>query len=681
MAKTVFFEKNRTKTLVKATLLLIVTNLYSYSQENKSSVWEFLGPKKRSGQYWGMGRVSDIAFHPTDENIFYVGAPKGGIWETEDGGRSYRSIGDNLPYNSAGNVVVDQANPNTIHITVGDRVGWWDYGMGVYRSTDGGNTWSATSLNTKLEDRVAYLDMKGSPHIPNLLIVATTAGVYRSTDGISFHLANEGLPKSSKGGWGNALEIAFHTKNPNIAYLAWWDYKGVNTDLFKSEDRGLSWKNVTNFDFEENGKLNVAVTPANPNKVVVQTVIGDEKKIHYSLDNGETWVSNDRIDHLKKSRIFVSPKNEDIIYSGYGRIKRSLDNGKTFENLTTQKGEDYVHLDQWVTVYNPLNDKIYWGNDGGVYEYSESTGKWKELNDGLCITQVYRTFVAQSAENTYFFGSQDNGGGFYSPETGLINGNGGDAVSNAIDPQNAKVGFSTFPSGKELYRTMDGWKTKKRIEKNIPGYKGKADWVSPFDLSWQLSGKIIVASKEIFLSYNYGDTWEKIADKNISADEKIRDIRFTKNDDRSIYAITKSSILESSNGGRSWSRYDFDSKKLKRLEPHPSKRDQLWIIDEGYNEGRKVFFSKNRGKSFENISENLPNIPVLSIVYDEVSNKLFLGTELGLYSSDSDKIYWEKVGGGLPNTRVMDIDIHYKTRKLYVSTYGRGVWRFDMGRL
>lgn len=653
------------------TVFFTISNTYGQT-------WEFLGPVKRSGGYWGMGRVTDIDFHPTNPQIFYVSAPLGGLWKTTDGGRSYQSIGDDLPYNAVGNVVVSMHNPAQIHISLGDRMGWWNYGMGVYYSENGGKSWVASSLTSQLADKMTYIDMKGSPHIENLLLVATNTGLYRTTDGRTFSLI-KGLPKPSKGRWRLPIEIAFHTTNPNIVYLVWIDNKGTNLDLFKSEDAGLTWKNCTNFNFTSYGQMRVGVTPANPSKVVIYTIVNKEKKVHYSLDNGETWQSNQQVDLLqKRGQILVSPTNEDVIYTGHDRIIKSEDNGKTFRYATTQKGEDYVHLDQWVVKYNTVNNKIYWGNDGGVYEYDEKKGTWRELSDGLAITQISRTAIAQSVDDTYFIGTQDNGAAYYSPSRGWVNGNGGDAVSNAIHPQNENLVYSTYPSGREFYRSVDGMKTKKRIGKNIKGYYKNADWNSPFDLCE--SGKLFIAAKDVYLSEDEGETWKQLS-FGITEGEKILDIQVSRADEATIYAIIEKGIIESNDGGKTWQKHVFPSKKLKRITTHPTKINAFWLVQSDYKKGEKVYYSIDRGLSFRNISGNLPNIPVLSLVYDEVTNYIFIGTELGVYFTNADQIEWKKFGEGLPNTSIRDLDIHKKSRKLYASTYGRGLWRVKIGGL
>ncbi len=665
----------KTKKLIFLVFSLLLAK-YCFAQTYSSS--EFLGPLERSGGYWGMGRVTDIAFHPTNANIFYVGAPHGGIWKTTNGGESYESIGDNLPYNSVGNIVVSKDNPQIIRVTLGDRMGWWNYGMGIYKTENGGVSWQSTSLVSDLEEKVTYLDMKESPHISDLILVATNKGVFRSENREDFRLVEEDLPRPSQGGRGNPQEIVFHLKNSNIVYLTWWDKRNKKVILFKSQDRGHSWKELFYQPFKSRGAISAAVTIANVNKLVVQTVVDEKAQIHSSLDNGKNWVTYDLEDYTnKKSRLFISQKNEGVLYTGFTKIKKSVDGGKSFENLTSTRGKVRVHGDQWVTVYNPLNDKIYWGNDGGIYEYQEGADLWKELSNTLAITQIHRASISQSTVDEYIIGTQDNGGAYFTPKTGWVNTNGGDAVSNAIDVSNNKVIFSTYPSGRAIHRTFDGWEISEKIEKKVPNYYGTATWKTPLALSSVVLGCVAVASENIFLSYDYGETWEKCI-TGLEKGDKIIDIQFSPKDNNSIYSITENAVCESSNNGKNWNIHSLDVKNLRRIIPHPEDGNKLWVVNCKYEDGKKVFFSSNRGKSFENISANLPNIPVYCLVYDDVTKSLFVGTELGIFFIGTQTVNWKKIDGIIPNTLVMDLEIHHKTRKLYVSTFGRGLWRIDI---
>lgn len=649
--------------------------IHNPQQKSSNSVWEFVGPDSNTGGYWGMGRVTDIAFHPTDPNIFFVGSAKGGLWKTVDGGASYFSLGDDLPYNSVGNLVVNQNNPDEIYVALGVEKKWWEDGIGVYKTTDGGLTWSATSLTFNFSDQVAIVEMAASPLVNDLLFVGTTNGFYRSTDGQNFTNITAGLPTVVYG-WNHPYELAFHPTDPNIIYLAWWDYQGTNLDVFKSTDAGLTWNNVTNFTFTQNGGIAIATSVLNPTKVIVQTVVGSSKMIHYSLDEGSTWTSQSNLAELESSPLCISPLNENTIYSGYTKVRKSVDNGDSFQNIagwTINNNE--VHADQWIIKVNPLNNVMYWGNDGGVFKYDEVLDDWTELNNGLSITQIYRIAVGQNQPDVYFFGSQDNGGGYYTQATGWVHGNGGDAMNNAIAPDDYNLVYSTYPLGIEFYRTTNGWASSTNIVNNISGYGGNADWLSPMDADPNNSARLVAASDEVYFSANYGNTWVQLTNGETGG-QLITDIRFSPADGNSIYAVTNNRIIETSDGGQSWNARTYSN--AVRVVPHPSDPDQIWLVRGGYSNNSKVIHSFNRGVTLASQSTGIPNIPVLSLVYDEPSDSLFLGTELGVFASSATNIGWQPYGIGMPATSVSDLDIQESTRSLVAATYGRGIWKIQL---
>jgi photosystem II stability/assembly factor-like uncharacterized protein len=650
-----------------------VLGLQNRSQDH---IWKNIGPNVNSAGYWGAGRVTDIAFHPSDTNVFFVGAAKGGIWKTVNGGLSYFSLGDDLPYNSVSNIVLNPFNSNEIYISLGDNYQWTDFGIGVYKSLDGGASWVPTNFNYQIDEHIAFYDMKGSPFVEDLLLVSTGDGLFRSDDGFTFNQITAGLPYSINSG-STPDEIVFHPSDSNIIYLSWWDYSGENLDLFKSVDKGVSWQNVTNFDLTTYGGISVAVTKANVDKVVLQVVSGDNRFISYSIDAGENWVNQANVSILENSPLALSPIDENKIYSGSFYIKQSSDNGATFENFAAWD-LNFVHVDQQVIVVNPLNNKLYWGNDGGVYSFDEANSMWVELNNGLSIRQVYRASVSQNKEGAYYFGSQDNGGG-YTDDDGYswLDINGGDVMSNVTDPLNGDIMYSTFPMGDRLVKTNDAWETTIDMEAGLSAFLHQASWITPLDLSSSDRNFLITGSSELFISSNYGDEWSQLTSGETEGDVFV-DVKFSPNNKESIYAITNDKLVSTSDGGGSWVVQEFDNMRFCRVVPNPRNEDEFWLVNSGYSENKKVFHSTDRGQTLQNISYNLPNIPIHTLCFDTASNKIYLGSEFGVLVLNDDFNSWSYFGLGLPKTAVTDLDIQESSRTLVASTYGRGLWGIDI---
>jgi len=145
--------------------------------KNLNQYWSNISQTTADGGYNGMGRLTSVAFHPTDVNTFYVGAPIGGIWKTDDGGSSWAALGDSLPYVSVGNIAINPNHPDSIFITIGDHQGWWNYGLGIYLSTDGGITWNPTAQSTNFTNQDAFLKLIIDPQNPRNLWSAQSNGL------------------------------------------------------------------------------------------------------------------------------------------------------------------------------------------------------------------------------------------------------------------------------------------------------------------------------------------------------------------------------------------------------------------------------------------------------------------------------------------------------------------------
>ncbi len=644
-------------------------------------VWKPRGPFKRSGLYWGMGRVMAIDFHPTDENTYWVGAAKGGIWKTEDGGQTYTSIGDQLPFNSVTNLVVDKEDPDHILITLGDRWGWWEYSIGIYQTFDGGENWEPTNFTFDLANQWTIFDMQASPVNSKKIYAASADGLYISNDGSNFDkIESIEFPEPSFSAT-YPRQIAFHPTDDNVAYVSWFSYWDNLSSIFRTEDGGETWTNVTDFDVQSRIFISLATTPVNPDKLVAKFDEDGRRFVRISNDKGNTWIDQPDHNEMDGNLIYLSPTIEDRIYSGYFYIWGSGDNGVTFNKISAWDINN-VHVDQWYIRHNPLNNMLYWCNDGGVYSYEEESDVWTELNNTLAITQVYDMSVSQNVPEFMIMGSQDNGGArynFFSDE--WENTNGGDGMTNAMNPLDFKNFYSTYVLGQAMYRTRNSWFTVEEIQDNIPeGWKGEADWLSPFCLNPLEPEHLFAVSKNVYHSKDQGDTWQLLAE-DILFGNNGRKIEVSPADGQTVVTIGSELISVSQDYGLSWREYDIpdNNNNITNIDLDPTDAGRMWATTGGFADGKKLYVSEDYGETWANLSYNLPNIPALCVLYDEVENKLYLGTEIGMYISDADEIKWEYMTNGLPFTQVNDLELQVDTRKLFAATYGRGIYELQLG--
>ncbi len=638
--------------------------------ESRNSLdWKHEGPVKNSGGYWGMGRTTHIDFHPSLTNVFYVASPNGGLWKTTNNGLTYTSIAENLPYQPVGIVIVDPRAPNTLYITLGEKEGWWQYSMGVYKTTDGGKTWNPTGLNWKLTDNKVIYSLVMNPQNTSILMAATSDGMYKTWNG-----GNSWIRIRTE----NFSDVKYMPGDTSVVYAATNDYWGAS-EVLKSTDGGNTFSKVSNFGLQK-AFLKFATTLDDPTYVGLNMSVDGAKKFYISKNASQSFeYVSDMPENLV---LYFSQKNKNILYCGYVVIYKSTDEGKTWTQITNWwNSGNYpeVHADHHFISHHPtLKDEIYFCCDGGVYRYHENTNQWDELVNGLAITQFYKLAISTTNPPVIIGGSQDNGGWIKRSNNTWGNTNGGDAMSQVIDPTNANIGYTEYWGGNAVYRTTNGFNNLDDITTNI-GAELPGQWITPFSLNPQNPKTFIIGYNDIFVSHDRCNTFRKISN-NLTGnkDNDLREVKISPVDSNLIVATRGNLMYISKDFGKNWKQSTLISGlEITGLEFHPNDTDRIWCTRGGLG-AIKVMVSKNRGNSWTNITANFVNTPVSCIIFDETSNILFAGTDFGVFFSDADNINWQYYGNGLPHTTITDLKIHKTLRKLYVSTYGRGFYSIDL---
>lgn len=638
--------------------------LKSGSTNTQSPQWLNINQKTCTGGYNGMGRTTAIAFHPTNAAVFYVGAPIGGIWKTSDGGKTYEPKGDALPHVGVGSIAINYNNPDEIYISIADNSGWWNYSLGIYKSTDAGETWQVTGLEFNFSDGVAIYTMAMSPENPNTILVATSDGLYRTVN------AGRNWMKVRDNSWN---DVKYRPNDESIIYAAKYSYWS-KSQVYRSKDSGVTWSKLTDYS-ETKTKFRLAVSPANPDMLVAMST--EDKAIYISKDQGTTFKK--KADAEETRFIYISPFNEDIIYHGYVSVYQSKNGGSSSDKITMWYGGTElpeIHADQHFINYNPLNGYLYFCNDGGIYRYNETNNTWKELSNGLVITQYYKIAVAQTDPVLLIGGTQDNGGRKRNNDGSWTSINGGDAMEVAIDPNDEDIFYTTYTNG-EIYKTTNGWQTNTKISENIPG-EPEGKWVTPYVLDPSNPSTIVAGYHEVFRSTNRGVSWTQLSTNLTgSEDNDLECIAVAPSDPNTIFACIDNTIYKTSNLGKDWRKINnwVNDQAITSIAIHPKNPDTLWVSFGGYKND-KVYQSNNGGIVWSKLSMNLPEVPVNILICDstQTNKALYAGTDMGVFFKNDTMINWQYFGEGLPNTSVTDMDIHYDSRKLRISTYGRGIW-------
>ena len=650
---------------------LLYAALQPQAQKTTAATWRSISQTTSTSGYNGMGRLACVAFHPTDTNIIYVGANKGGIWRTTVGGNSWEPLGDQLPFCSVGNIVVDRVNPSILYITVGLNEGWWHYGLGVYKSTDAGQTWTATPQSTPFTAQVVYYKLMAHPDSNQVLYSAQSNGLFKSADaGATWTLLRAGLHR----------DIEFKPYNSATMFVA------AEIGVFRSVNRGATWTTVYNFGTATNSEL--SVTPADSNVIGIAT---SNKNFYRSLDGGNTpaVLMNNAIDDNEVLQ--YSHLNAQRVYCGYVTNHRSTNGGQTWTKITNWYNDGVlpaVHADNHYADVNPLVPHyIYVCNDGGLYRYNELTQTWKDLSDGLIITEFYK--IAHSQQDSTFLigGTQDNGGRKRIAPGVWGATNGGDGMEVAVHAQNDQIMYTTYWGG-TLYRSYDQWVNDTYDE--ITPDTAKGAWVTPYLLRDQNQSEVLAGYADVWYSDDDGNSWGKISN-NLTGNysTKLEMLDASPANANYIIAGYDNRLFITTNFGFFWNARNIPGSSSlfeqgSMVVCHPTTPNEFVVTKGGYGAGRKVYRSADTGMTWQNITYNLPNVPANCLRYDKGSDTsnydMYVGTDVGVFFKKELDTVWQYYGLGLPNTAVTDLEIFYPTGKLRAGTYGRGIWETDLVR-
>ncbi len=657
---------------------------------NPSVAWTNLGPAKYLGNQAGLGRTSAVAFHPTLEKTFYVGAGVGGVWKTTDGGSSYTAIGDLLPTLAVSRIVVNQSDPNMIYVATGGKRN--SRSLGVFKTTDNGATWQNTFLNFSVNNNKQIYEMIADPRDSKKMFTAVLSdGLYLSTDG---------MVTGKKVLEGNVRDVIFKPNNPDVVYAL-----VANGTLMKSTDGGTSFKQVATFT-NANEDMMLAVTAADPEKIYFT----HNNKIEKYTQSGTQFIgtvdlsSADTVDgvlNIDTGSVFISQQNATRIYAGFQSHYRSDNDGKKF-NIQLSKFlgtiNPDVHVDYNETFTNPLKPGIiYFCNDGGLYEYNETNNSFTDLNDGLLITQFYDIAVSQDQFDRVSGGSQDNAN-VYRTSKGIwkyITPT-GDGMGQEIDPKDNTVLYASYQNG-SIVRDING--AQSTISNGINTLSGdvdgsnKGEWLTPYLLDPNNSNTIYAGYKKIYKSTNKGDSWTAISPEFSGA--RMQALTVAPSDSKYIYALNGGAnfggdilgdysnpnasikkFYSTSNGGTSWNTYDFPGQRGSfRIAVDPIDPKIVYLGISGYSAGNKVYKSTNLGQTWTNISGTLPNGPTIAIVAlrGGAAGALFVGTDTGIYYKDDTQTDWIEYGA-LPNVPVVTLEINYCTKTIFAATHGRSIF-------
>jgi len=691
-------------------------------------------PSLYSGLKWRMigpfrgGRAVAVTGVPGQPSHFYFGSVGGGVWESFNAGDTWTPIFDSEDVQSIGAIAVAPSNPSVIYVGTGeaDMRSQISYGKGMYKSTDGGKTWTHIGLEDTRQIGRVLVD----PQNPDTVFVAALGhaygsnaerGVFRSTDGgrnwqkVLFKDENVG-----------AIDLAFDPQNSKTIYATLWAARrppwsiyppanGPGAGIFKSTDGGSNWQQLTGgLPSEGVGRIGVAVAPSNPQRVYA---IVDAKKggLYRSDDAGATWaLMNDEQRIWGRGWYFenvaVDPKDPDKVYVSNTSVYRSDDGGKTVAAVKgAPGGDDYHQL--WIEPDD--GSRMILGSDQGVEVSVDGAKSWSSWYNQP-TAQIYH-IVTDDRDPYWVYGAQQDSGAV-SVETRSTQGSitylrgwdticaGGESGYVAVDPADSDVLYGG---------TVSKCRQSTNVGEQISPMLGYAE-LGPFRHTWTLplvfsqagAHALYFSNQYVWKTANGGGSWQRISEdltrenpgvpSNLDAATAadafagprqgvVYTIAPSPLEAATIWAGTDDGLIHvTHNDGKTWENVTPPEltgwSKVALIDAsHFNAAAAYAAVDRHRLEDYKPYIYRTRdgGKTWKLITAGIPEGSYVNAVKEDPGRKglLFAGTELGVYVSFDDGDHWQSLQLNLPRSSARDFAIH--NDDLIVATHGRGFWVLD----
>ncbi len=651
--------------------------------------WEPIGPKKwevgNDGYNPGNGRVNCITVDPNDPLKLYIGAAGGGFWKSSDGGATWNTSTDDLGVLGVTDIYIDPDNTDRIIIVTGDAYGSDTPSIGLFESTDGGESWQLMNLEFDRNEFRTFFKLEVGKVNKDLMYLAGS-NIIRSDDG------GETWDEVH---FGNFSDLVVHPTNDSILYACnRFESTSEIITLHKSIDAGITWEEME-FSFPEANKTfarkALGVTPDNPDVVYILAAASDATygalfKSPNQLDSVALMSSSPNIFGYSKAAddgsgqgwydlaIGVSPEDEDELYVSGIHVWKSQDAGQNWELQNYWVWDDqeypYVHADNHTIDF--YHGNLYCGGDGGIF-FSEDDGEtFENLSFGLSISQFYRLGTHPTEEDVVIGGLQDNGS-FTKIDNQWYHIFGADGMEALIDHTDPSIVYSEYQYGGIIRYINEGLDADLYIENEDNESGG---WVTPFIMHPDDHNTLYFGYQNVWKSTDQGTTLNK--QSNFQGGSVIDILKMHPTETNHFLVGRGGLLFYSSDDAVSYNSISggLPARNLNDAMFDVKDPNTLWA---GFS-GGIVYQSDDAGESWFSLSEGLPDLSVNCLLQHPCGDILYAGTDVGVYTLSllEDQPIWEYMGEGLPNVVVSELEIQQATNKLYIATYGRGVWKIDV---
>ena len=686
--------------------------------------WRGIGPFRG-------GRALTVAGVPGDQRLYYFGAAAGGVWKTTDAGATWTPIFDGQPVSSIGAIAVAPSDHRVLYVGTGESAlrGNITYGNGVYKSVDGGKSWTHVGLSDTRQIGALIID----PNNPDIVLVAAIGhafgpnaerGVFRTSDGGKTW--KKVLYKDDHTG---AIDVTFDPTNPSIVYAALWEVRrqpwnfssgGPGSGLYRSNDGGVTWARLSGHGLPEGilGRIDVSVSAANSRRVFAM-IEAKEGGLYRSDDGGTNWTRVSDDGRIKQrawyfSKIYADPKAVNTVYALNTGMLRSIDGGKTFGLVSATHGD---HHALWIDPAD--SSRLINANDGGASVSLDGGATWSS-QDNQPTAQFYHVAVDQRFPYWVYGAQQDNSNlavasfadeGVIGPRNWYPAG-GGESGFVIPDPRDANIVYSNAENSfgrfdKRSEQTHDI--SPEPIDNSghpASELAHRFNWTSPLMLSPHDPDTLYAASEAVWKSSNHGQSWTIISPdltrndrtkQQASGGPLTKDITSVEYYD-TIFALsesprTKGMLWAGTDDGRvnmtrddgaHWSNVtpkallEWSTVSMIESSPHDARVTYVAVDRHKLDDIRPYAWkTMDSGANWTPIAAGLPEGAIVHVVREDPVRRglLYAGTEIGVFASFDDGASWQPLQFNLPITPIHDLVI--KGNDLVAATHGRSFWILD----
>jgi photosystem II stability/assembly factor-like uncharacterized protein len=699
------------------------------------------------------GRVSALAGYadPSGKVTLFVGAASGGVWKSTDGATTFKPVFDEMPVQSIGAIAIDPSNPKNIWVGTGES--WTrnsvSVGNGIYKSTDGGETWTFSGLPESERVSKIVVDPRTSDTVyacvpGKLWSDSPERGLYRTADGgKNWQIVLKGANLSTGCG-----SVAIQPGNPDVLLASLWDFRRKGwtnrsggesptalsgSGLYRSADGGKTWTELTvaehtGLPAKPYGRIAMVFAPSQP-KTVYAFIESSDSGLFISHDGGATWERGDKSQWMVWrpfyfANLIVDPKDPKRLFKTDGALILSEDGGKSF---TTIGGFNGMHGDVHDVFIDPNNSQhVFAGDDGGLWISYDGANKWWKT-DNLPISQFYHVSLDNADPYHVYGGLQDNsawvgdsaypGGITSSRWENMLNSDGFWMYPDPTDPNYLYAEAQGGGIGRVNIHTHETRDIQPRLgSEDLKRYKKlRFNWNTPIALSPHDASAIYIGAQFLFRSRDHGQSWERISPDlttndpqkqkqeqsgGITVDNSAAETHTT------IYSISESPVT----AGLIWVGTDDGNLQLTRdggshwdnlignVRGLPKSSWVNWVQAGAYAPGTAyvafdrhtfgdmapyVYVTTDYGKTWSPLVDPKESKGVRGYAHvikeDPVDPQLlYLGTEFGLWISVDGGAHWAQFKGGhFPAVAVRDLAVHPRDGDLVLATHGRGIWIVD----